>query len=100
MVATVETYAQTQSIFTKGLIEPCTYVVEPSSCGGYRNLGISQYWRLKRGLITKASIKFHPHGDVPGPCCGYQSDVSCFDWRNQEIRYHGVLITVSIKHLQ
>ena len=50
-------------------------------------------------LFTKTSVEFHPHGDVMIPCRGYQSDVSRFDWRNQRMFYHGVLITVSIKHL-
>ena len=54
---------------------------------------------IKRGSITITSVEFHPHGDVVIPCCGYQSDISRFDWRNQSMFYHAVLITVSNKHL-
>ena len=51
-------------------------------------------------LITKTAVELHPHGDVLIPCCGYQSDVPSFDWRNQRVFYRGVLITVSSKHLK
>ena len=75
-------------------------ILKLASCGGYRKLGISYFGGFKRGLITKTTIEFHPHGDVTVPCCGYQSDILCFDWRNQRIFYPGVLIIVSNKHLK
>ena len=75
-------------------------ILKLASCGGYRKLGISYFGGFKRGLITKTTIEFHPHGDVTVPSCGYQSDILCFDWGNQRIFYPGVLITVSNKHLK
>ena len=99
MVAMVETYAQTKVIFTIRLTEPGTCILKLSSWGGYRYLGISYCWGIKQWLITRTAVEFHPHGDVIFPCCGYQSDVLRFDWRNQSMFYHGVWITVSIKHL-
>ena len=50
--------------------------------------------------VTKTPVEFHPHRDAAVPCCGYQSDVLRFDWRNQRMLYHGVLIAVSYKYLK
>ena len=56
--------------------------------------------REKTRLITKTAVEFHSHRDVVIPCCGCQSDVSRFHWRNQRIFCHAILITVSCKHLK
>lgn len=50
-------------------------------------------------IVTITTVEFHSHGYVMQPFCGYQSDVSRFDWRNQRMFHHGVSIIVSIKNL-
>lgn len=49
--------------------------------------------------ITLASIDLHPHRYVTVPLNGFESNISCCDWRSQGIVRNCVRVLISNEHL-